>query len=202
MKTIFAIITLIICNSSLLYAQKYRTAEEAKGLSVGIKSPDFSAVDQHGKMFRLYDQLKIGPVVIVFYRGFWCPVCNKHLGKLQDSLALIEAAGARVIAISPEKPEYLEKTAKKTGAQFTLLYDDGYRISDSYDVTFRPGKSTLVLYDVFTDADLKKAHSDDSQRLPIPATYIIGKNGTIIWRQFDPDYKKRSAVKEILQAIK
>ncbi len=182
--------------------QEYRKAKDAKGLPVGIKAPDFTATDQYRQPFTLYEQLKKGPVVVVFYRGFWCPVCNRHLGILQDSLSLIEATGASVVAVSPEKPEYLEKMADQTGATFTLLYDDGYRISDAYDVTFRPGNTTIVLYNVFASADLKKSHSDESERLPIPATYIVDRDGTIIWRQFDPDYKKRSTVKDILDALK
>ena len=201
-QILFIILSLLVFTAPDTLAQKYRSAKEAHGLTVGMKAPDFTAIDQHGKIFSLGEQLKKGPVVMVFYRGFWCPVCNKHLKKLQDSLALIEAKGARVIAISPEKPEYLEKMAGQTGATFTLLYDDGYRIADAYDVTFRPDKSTLVLYNVFAGADLKKSHSDESEQLPIPATYIIDKNGRIIWRQFDPHYKHRSMVKDILNALK
>ena len=194
---------LTIFISSTLTAQNYRTAEETKGLPVGIKAPDFSAIDQHGNVFKLSDHLRNGePVVIVFYRGYWCPVCDKHLGKLQDSLMLIEAAGAKVIAISPEKPEYLEKMAEKTGAEFQLLFDDGYRIADAYAVTFKAGATTLLIYNTVLNANLKKTHSDDSQRLPIPATYIIGPEGKIIWRQFNPDYKKRSTVKEILDVLR
>jgi peroxiredoxin len=196
------VITFTIFISAMMTAQNYRTAEEAKGLPVGIKAPDFSAVDQNGNVFKLSDQFRNGPVVIVFYRGYWCPVCDKHLGKLQDSLKLIEAAGAKVIAISPEKPEYLEKMADKTGAKFQLLYDDGYAIADAYDVTFKPGASTLLIYNTVLNANLKETHSDDSQRLPIPATYIIGQDGKIIWRQFDPDYKQRSTVKEILNVLR
>ena len=201
MKTVLTVVLALLLFPFHSPSQEYRSAKEAKGLPVGIKAPDFTAIDQYGQPFTLSEQLKKGPVVVVFYRGFWCPVCNRHLGILQDSLSLIEAAGASVVAVSPEKPEYLEKMADQTGATFTLLYDDGYRISDAYDVTFRPGKTTLVLYNVFASADLKETHSDDSERLPIPATYIVDPNGTIVWRQFDPDYKKRSTVKDILKAL-
>jgi peroxiredoxin len=121
---------------------------------------------------------------------------------LQDSLQLIYDKGASVIAISPEKPEYLQKMEDKTGAKFTLLYDEGYKISDAYGVTFRPDSGTILLYNTVLGAKLKETHSDDTQRLPIPATYIINKEGFIIWRQFDPDYKNRSSVSDIINAIK
>jgi len=182
-------------------AQKYPSAKELKGLEVGQTINNFEAIDQDGKLFKLDETLKKRPVVIIFYRGFWCPYCNKHLKNLQDSLSQIEEKGATVIAISPEKPEYLDKMAEKTGAKFTLLYDEGYKISDAFNVTFRPDSGTLVLYNTVLRANLKESHSDDSQRLPIPATFIIGQDSKIVWRQFDPDYKKRSMVKDILANI-
>jgi len=182
-------------------SQADRSVEEAQGIMVGTKAPMFTAIDADSNPFVLSDEIKKGPVVIIFYRGFWCPVCNKHLASMQDSLKLIEATGARVIAISPEKPEYLDKMAEKTKAEFTLLYDEGYKIADAYDVTFAPSGMQIFTYNVALGAKLKKTHSDDSQRLPIPATYIVNEDGLIIWRQFDHNYKKRSSVKEIIKAL-
>lgn len=200
--TIFMFITIIISMMSRdLKSQQYRSAEEVKGLNTGAQAPMFTALDADSNMFDLKDALQEGPVVLIFYRGFWCPVCNKHLASLQDSLELIEAAGAKVIAVSPEKPEYLDIMAEKSGATFALLYDEGYRIADAYDVTFRPGATTLLTYNFVLGAKLKESHSDDSQQLPIPATYIIDQDGTITWRQFDPDYKNRSTVKDILNHL-
>ena len=197
MKTII-LIAIISFSISSIIAQDIK---DVKGLEVGTIAPDFSAVDAGSNTFKLNKALKEGPVVIIFYRGFWCPVCNKHLGSMQDSLKLIEDRGAKVIAISPEKPEYLNEMAEKTGAEFTLLYDEGYRIAKAYDVNFMPDMMNRLIYNVFLGANLKKTHSDDSQRLPIPATYIVNSDGKIIWRQFDPDYHKRSSVRDILNAL-
>ena len=140
-------------------------------------------------------------MIIIFYRGHWCPYCNRHIAQIQDSLGLIYKRGASVVAVSPQKPEYLNKTIEMTGTEFTLLYDEDYRISDLYDVTFLSEPGQLIKYNRFSGAQLKESHSDDTQRLPIPATYIVSKEGTIIWRQFDQDYKKRSDVKSILKAL-
>ncbi len=191
---------LLLANTSLK-AQNYRSAKEASGLQPGQTAPLFEATDQKGEHFKLEDALKQGPVVLVFYRGFWCPVCNKHLAAFQDSLYLLKDAGIKVVAVSPEKPEYLNKMAEKTGAEFQLLYDEDYRIADAYDVTFKPDTKTLFVYNTMLGAKLKKTHSDDSQRLPIPATYLITSDGKIKWRHFDPDYKKRSSVSEILNEL-
>lgn len=197
MKTTLILITILMMNSNL-FSQTTRSADEAKGLATGQKAPLFSAIDAENELFNLSQALESGPVVLIFYRGHWCPVCNKHLSSIQDSLNQILDKGATVVAVSPEKPEYLEKMSKKTKAEFRLLYDEDYKISDAYDVTFTPDNKQLVLYNTVLNAKLKETHSDDSQRLPIPATYIISREGKIVWRQFDPDYRNRSAVKDIL----
>ena len=195
------LILLISLNMSPGFSQTYKDASEAKGLAVGTKAPLFSTIDADSSTFKLAEALKIGPIVIIFYRGHWCPVCNKHLSQIQDSLSLIMEKGATVIAVSPEKPEYLEKMEEKTGAKFRLLYDKDYKISDAYDVTFLPDTKQIVLYNTMLNAKLKESHSEDRQRLPIPATYIIDSKGNIVWRQFDPDYKNRSTVKDIINNL-
>lgn len=184
------------------FAQNEKKVNEISGRQVGEQAPLFSAHDAANEIFSLKTELAKNPAVLIFYRGFWCPICNAHLGKLQDSLQLIRDEGAQVIAVSPEKPEYLNKMANQTGAQFTLLYDEGYRIANAYDVTFKPTMSQLVIYNVGLGAHLKETHSDESQRLPIPATFIINQQGKIIWRQFDPNYKNRSSVKDIIEALR
>lgn len=197
MKTIIFTISILL-SMTHIHAQDTRSAEEASGLTVGAEAPDFKAIDAEGNEFHLANALQNGPVVMIFYRGHWCPLCNKHLGAIQDSLQLIQDKGATVIAVSPQNPEYLNKMTDKSGAKFRLLYDEGYHIADAYDVTFTPEKKELVVYNTMLNAQLKKSQSDDSQRLPIPATYIVGEDGVIVWRQFDPNYKNRSSVKEIL----
>jgi peroxiredoxin len=174
---------------------------EPKGLNIGGSTPLFTALTQDSSNYSLADSLKKGPVVLIFYRGQWCPVCNRHLSNLQDSLKLIYDKGATVIAVSPEKPLLLNKTAEKTGAQFTLLYDKDYKICDAFDVTFQPEKKTRFIYNNALGADLKNAHSDDSERLPVPATFVINKEGIIVWRQFDINYKNRSNVDDILKHL-
>ncbi|NCQ10814.1 MAG: redoxin domain-containing protein, partial [Bacteroidetes bacterium] len=94
-----------------------------------------------------------------------------------------------------------KRTAEKTHASFSLLYDEGYKISDLFDVTFKPDTMTTIMYNTLLGANLKKANTDDSQRLPIPATFIIGTDGKIVWRHFDPNYKNRSTTKQIIENI-
>ena len=172
-----------------------------EGLKVGDAAPMFTAKDQNGKTVNLKQALKNGPVVMLFYRGQWCPVCNKHLSQLQDSLQQIYDKGATVVAISPETSEFLKQTRVKTNASFTLLYDKNYAIEDAFDVTFKPEDKLIRLYNEKLNAQLEISHSDESDRLPVPATFIINKKGIIIWRQFNPDYKIRASVKDIIGHI-
>ncbi|MBN2807679.1 MAG: AhpC/TSA family protein [Prolixibacteraceae bacterium] len=200
MKLLTTILILTLAITHLL-AQEQRSAEETKGLQVGAIAPGFKALDADNQAFDLEEALGEGPVLLIFYRGQWCPYCNRHLGQIQDSLQFITDKGARVIAVSPEKPDYLEKMAEKTGAKFTLLYDEGYKIATAYGVSFFPKKTEVAMYNTMLGANIKEAHQSDAPELPIPATYIIGVDGSIVWRQFNPDYKKRSTVKEILENL-
>lgn len=178
----------------------YRKAKEAKGLQIGETVKNFKAQGLD-ETFELKTALEKGPLILVFYRGHWCPYCNQHLSELQQDLEKIYEAGGQLIAVSPEKPEKLALTQEKTKAEFTLLYDKDYKIADQFDVKFRPNATTRTTYNTVLSADLKKAHSDDSQQLPIPATYIIDIDMKIVWRQFDPDYKNRSTIENIIKNI-
>lgn len=205
MKSIMKSLGFLVLSTLLLnftsFSQEYKSVHEVKGLPVGSKVKLFSAVDQSNKTYQLSEALKTGPVVLLFYRGQWCPVCNRYLSQLQDSLQQIYDKGATVIAVSPEKPEYLEKTATKTKATFTLLYDKDYSISKAFDVVFKPTEKEIALYDDRLKADLEHANTDSTNRLPVPATFIIDKNGIVVWRHFNPDYRIRASVSEILEHI-
>jgi len=174
--------------------------EKPEGLFINSKAPDFKGKDQNGEDIRLKDVLKKGPVVLVFYRGEWCPYCNKHLKKLEDSLQLIKDKGARLIAITPEQAQSVAKTIEKTGATFSILSDDNLKIMKAYDVAFQVDDRTVKRYKSF-DIDLAGNNGDNGASLPVPALYIISKEGYITYRYFEPDYKKRVSVKEILENL-
>lgn len=178
-----------------------KTVSQCKGIAVGQLAPDFRAKDQDGNVIALSQLLQQGPVVLVFYRGQWCPVCIPHLRKLQDELAKVHEKGANIIAVTPEKQELIQKTIVKANVAFPILHDEGYIIMRQYDVAFVPSIALRWMYNWLLRANLKKAHSDASETLPIPATFIIGKDGKVKYRHFDPDYKKRISAAEILQNL-
>ena len=191
MKKAFFFLTLIF---SLLLAG---AQEKPEGLFIGSKAPDFKAKDQDGKEVRLKDLLKKGKVVLVFYRGYWCPYCNRELSRLQDSLALIQEKGASVVAVSPEKPENIKQTVEKAKAGYPVLYDEGLKIMKGYDVEYEVEETTLARYRS-SGLDIEKNNGPNGKFLPVPAVYIIDKESTVTYRFFDADYRKRPSIKDIL----
>jgi len=186
---------------SLLLVLATSYAQQPQGLQVNQLAPDFISIDQNGKVVSLKSELKKGMVVLVFYRGEWCPYCNKYLKELEESLSQITARGATVIAVTPEIPEYIDKSIEKTKASFPLLHDKGLKIMKSYDVAYQIDEKTLDRYKKFK-LDFNVINGpDNSANLPIPAVYVINKQGKIAYRFFDPDYTNRAPVSTILKYL-
>ncbi len=172
-----------------------------KGLTVGSKAPLFSGVDQNGKAVSLKTALKTHrAVVLFFYRGQWCPFCNKHIKELQDSLQLLTSKDAYVIGVTPETKENIAKTIKKTNAGFSILQDKDDAIMKAYDVNFEMDEATFTKYKGY-GINLETNNGNNRHTLPVPATYIIDKSGKIKYIHFDPDYQKRASVKLLLSQL-
>ena len=195
MKKIFSI-TALLFLATIVFAQ-----QNPEGLFVGGRAPDFKSNDQKGNEIRLKELLKKGPVVIVFYRGYWCPFCNKALKRLEDSLQLITAKGATLIAVTPEASENIDSTVAKTGAEFSILHDKDLKIMKAYNVAFEVPENTVTRYRN-AGLDFTKINGANGANLPVPAVYIINKQSDVIWRYFETDYKKRPSVQTILDNIK
>lgn len=176
--------------------------EKPEGLFINSKAADFKAKDQSGAEVSLKDLRKKGPVVIIFYRGNWCPYCSKELKNFQDSLQYITAKGATLIAITPEAAEGINKTVEKTGAIFPIVHDADMKISKSYAVSFEVDEKTAARYKNFGTDLMTTNNQKGKAYLPVPAVYVINKEGAITYRFFNADYKKRPTVQDILKEIK
>ena len=175
--------------------------QDPKGLNIGANAPNFSAIDQLGNKVDLDVMLKKGPVVLVFYRGYWCPHCNKYLQKLEDSLSLINAKGANLITITPENHGSIQKTLEKTHASYPVLFDEGLTIMKKYDVAFPVDEKTISRYKEYGIDFTKVNGSINGASLPVPAVYVINKEGKIVFKHFDKNYTKRASVSEILDHL-
>jgi len=191
---------LILLPLFVLVTGFLRAQEAPEGLFLNSKAPDFKGKDQNGVDVRLKDLLKKGKVVLVFYRGEWCPYCNKNLKRLEDSLQLIKDKGATLIAVTPEQPESIAKTIEKTKAEYSILHDVDLKIMKAYEVEFEVPENTVTRYRN-GGIKLDEINGKNGNYLPVPATYIIDKQGNITYRFFNPDYKKRPTVKEILDNL-
>lgn len=189
----------VLCMISSAAAAQTATVYPA-GLKVGDAAPMFTAKDQNGKTVTLKQALKNGPVVILFYRGQWCPFCNKQLSHFSDSLQMIIEKGASVLAITPETEENVKNTVEKTRSSFSILEDKGMAIMKMYKVNFSVDENTITKYKGY-GIHFDKANGSNGANLPVPATYIIGKDGIIKYVFFNTDYRQRASVYDILNNL-
>jgi len=171
------------------------------GLKVGDTAPEFSGKDQNGNAISLSEKLKQGPVVLFFYRGYWCPVCNRYLSKFQEEMSALTAKGASVIAVTPETIENANKTIEKTGLSVPVISDSDLSIMKSYKVAFHVTEDYQGKIRQYLKADIAETNGSDEANLPVPATYIIEKNGKISYAYYNPNYKERASVAEIAQHL-
>jgi peroxiredoxin len=172
-----------------------------KALKKGQKMPDFTLPDAKGKNVNLKTLLKKGPVIVTFYRGSWCPYCNAQLSNYQQHLADVKAKGATLVAITPEKPDLVALMEDKKKLEFPILTDKDNVLAKKFGLVFAVTPELKQIYTKF-GIDLEKSQGNADWRLPIPATYVVGKDGKIIFSHVDPDYTKRADIETVLSAIK
>ncbi len=174
---------------------------ENRALSAGDPAPEFTLPNIHGKEIRLADLLERGPVVINIYRGGWCPYCNLELRALQDKLPEIEALGASLVAIAPEKPDKAAETSSRHDLQFEVLSDLGNQVSRQFGLVFTLPESLRTIYAGF-GTDLPAYNGDDRFEFPLPATYVIRPDGEIAYAFVDADYTRRMEPAEIIEVLR
>lgn len=169
-------------------------------VSKGAQIPHFKLPDGRGKMVSSQKLLKKGPLVITFYRGGWCPYCNLQLHDLQKYLPNIQALGAELVAISPETPDNSMTTAEKNKLEFYVLSDAGNKVAHQFGLSYKLPPDLIELYQEF-GIDLTKSNGTTDGELPIAATYVVNKEGEIIYSFLDIDYKKRAETTEIIEVL-
>lgn len=174
--------------------------EKAEGLFINSKIPDFKAKDQNGNAVNLRELRKKGNVVVVFYRGNWSPFCMRFLLKLQDSLQYISNKHASLVAITPEAQEGIDSTVRKTGATFPIIFDEDMKITSSCQGIVKMDDRTISRLKN-SGVDILALNHQKEATLPVPAVYILNKEGSVTFRYFDEDPRKRITVDEILKNL-
>lgn len=194
-KNIIALLSILLVFTHTSHSE----SPESK-FQIGDVVPNFTAKDQFDHSFDLYQALEEGPVVLMFYRGYWCPYCNKQLSQMEDSLSFISEKGGSVIAVTPESPQGIAKTISKTKASFRIVHDQDFHIMDLFEVRFTLSEQLNQLYQK-NGIYVEKNNGSKGPNLPVPATYIIGQNRKILYAFYDPNYKKRATVGKILENL-
>ncbi|WP_421227914.1 peroxiredoxin-like family protein [Aeromonas enteropelogenes] len=170
--------------------QLRETTLEQGALTTGSQIPDFALPDQHGVTRPLSHYLAQGPVVLNIYRGGWCPYCNLEMQALNAVLPEFRARGVNLIGLTPEKPSSAQDTLTANGLAITVLSDEGNRVSASLGLVFTLAEELRPIYESF-GIDIPASNGDDSFTLPVPATYVIGQDGTVLYHFVNVDYTKR-----------
>ena len=173
--------------------------EAAAGL--GSIAPDFRLPDVKGNLVSLSDLLLDGPVVVTFYRGGWCPYCNIQLRAYQAALPQMAALGARLVAISPQLPDQSLSTAQADELTFHVLSDVGNQAARRFGLVYAlPEELRAALRS--NNKALPGINGDESWELPVPATYVIARDGRIVLAYIEVDYRKRLEPEAILDALR
>ncbi|WP_111707073.1 peroxiredoxin-like family protein [Lutibacter citreus] len=170
-----------------------------KALKVGGKAPNFTLNNALNKSVSLYNELENGPVILTWYRGGWCPYCNITLHYLQEKLPEFKKAGASLIALTPEVPDKSLSTLEKNNLEFSVLSDVDNKIGKEYGVVFELTKDVASIYEA--GFGLSEYNGNNSNQLPLAATYVIDKSGIIQYAFLDSDYRNRAEPTAIINAL-
>ena len=173
----------------------------SNAINTNDSAPDFELANATGKSVKLSDALKKGPVVLSFYRGGWCPFCNLELQALQSRLPQIKALGATLVAITPETPDNSLSTVEKHGLEFEVLSDIGNQVARDYGLLFHVYEEMRPLY-LKWGLDVPAHNGDESWELPVPATYLIDRDGIVRSAYVDKDYTRRMDPAQIEEELK
>lgn len=172
------------------------------GLKVGEEAPNFSLQDQDGNQQSLETALQKGPVLLVFLRAEWCSFCVKHLKEFQDHIQEIHNTGkATVIAISPQQSAYMKKFHEENQLSFPILFDIDHVAMKDYKVFFRVTEKYNNYIKEAKGERIEVYNGDTNAYMPVPATYFINQKKVIEYVHYDPDYKQRSDLKEVIAQL-
>jgi len=169
-------------------------------LKVGDKFPDFALPNGRGHFFQFSDLLAGGPLVITFYRGRWCPFCSATVEAMTAETPAMVAMGATVIGITPEIAGLSFCADRKYDLNFEMLCDLDNGLALECGILFRLTHEVIQAY-LDDGLDLGQVYGNGSYFLPVPASYIIGREGTITHAFMDADFRHRADPKELVKAL-
>lgn len=176
-----------------------------RALKLGERAPNFRLPDAGGRLVELDALRARGPVVLVFYRGQWCPYCNLELRAYQALLPQFQALGASLLAVSPQTPDNSLSTAEKNELAFPVLSDLGSAVARAYGLAFDLDDAMQHLYADFFGNDLAQYNGSGAVggwTLPLPATYLVGRDARVELASVDVDYRQRLEPQAVLDRLR
>ncbi len=165
----------------------------------GEVMPPFMLPDESGRLVSLQSLISRGPAIVMFYRGHWCPYCRLNVSAVIQAQDRIKALGGQIVAIMPEKQKYAEQFKSESGAPFPVLtdLDNGYALSLNLAIWLGTEIQQLLSY-----LDLSDFHGNAGWVLPIPATFVVGRDGLVKARFVDPDFRRRMEIEDLIAAVR
>ena len=182
-------------------AELIASGAAARALKAGDKAPAFSLKNPDGKPVSSAELLAQGPLVMSFYRGVWCPYCNMELQALQAALPEFEKLGASLVAVSPQTPVNSRKSVRQNALSFPILSDTHNDVAAAFGLRFELPDYLVELYKSLKN-DLPAFNGDPSWTLPMPARFVIGQDGIILYAEVNPGYTKRPEPEDMFPALR
>jgi peroxiredoxin len=181
-------------------AELFATGIEDKLLKAGEPAPAFALPDANGKLVRSADLLALGPMVVCFFRGRWCPYCVTELETWRDLFPAVRERGALLVAISPQTVRQNDFTVTQHTLPFPLLRDEGAAVAAGFGAAYSvPGSMQSYYRSILVNIPF--INGEQSWRLPVPATFVIGRDGVIRWSQGHADFRVRPEPTDALKAL-
>jgi len=176
-------------------------AEDAPGLRVGDTVPAVTLVDESGQTVDLASLYAEQPLVVVFYRGGWCPFCRKALRDWRTHVGQVSELGARFVAITPEAPDFIAQTKQQNDLDYTVLGDPTHAAAKAFKVDFTLEDDTIENYKNL-GIDLQTRNADGAWELPAPGTFIVDRDGVVRYAFADWNYKRRASPETVIEALR
>jgi peroxiredoxin len=178
----------------------FATGIEERILPVGATAPEFELKDSSGRMVRSRDLLAVGPLVVKFFRGRWCPYCVTELETWRDLYNRLRELGALLVAISPETQRQSDFAVQQHGLRFPLLHDPGARLAEEFGLVYTvPEYHRQYLKSILVN--LPFLNGEASWRLPIPATYVLNREGRVLFAEAHADFRVRPEPEDVLAQL-
>jgi peroxiredoxin len=178
----------------------FATGIENRILPVGAEAPAFALKDSNGRTVRSQDLLALGPLVVKFFRGRWCPYCMTELETWRDLYERLRERGALMVAIGPQTERQSDFMVGHHGLPFPVLCDPGNKVAEQFRLVYPVPEYHRAYYRSIM-VNIPFVNGDESWRLPLPAIYVIGRDGRVAYAEAHADYRVRPEPEEALAAI-